>query len=79
MGSGCGGDLGGGDCAVEGLGIDGVAAVDGEMVELVGAVELCGAGGGAAPSGDGCGDDGAAGLINGDYVGAEDAGYVGRG
>jgi hypothetical protein len=44
----CGADLGWGDCAVEGLGIDGVAAVDGEMVELVGAVELGWAGRGAA-------------------------------
>jgi len=70
--------LGGGNYAVERLGVDGVAAADGEMVELVGAVELGWAGSGAGPAGDGCGDDGAAGLVDRDYVGAEDAGYVGR-
>jgi hypothetical protein len=36
-----------GDHAVEGLDVDGVAALDGKMVELVGAVELRRAGGGA--------------------------------
>src|SRR6267143_1219831 len=47
------------------------------MVELVGAVELGWAGGGAAPAGDGGGDDGAAGLVDRDYVSAEDAGDAG--
>src|SRR5712664_4121273 len=49
------------------------------MVELVGAVELRGARGGATPAGDGGGDDGAGGLVDRDYVSAEDAGCARRG
>jgi hypothetical protein len=47
------------------------------MVELVTAVELNGAGGGATPAGDGGGDDRAASLVDRDYVSTEDAGYAG--
>ena len=42
------------------------------MVELVGAVELGWAGSGSAPAGD----DRGAGLVNRDYVRAEDAAYA---
>src|SRR4029077_7636654 len=42
-----------------------------------GPVELGGAGSGAAPASDGCGDDGPAGLVDRDYGSAEGAGGVG--
>ena len=70
--------MGGRDDAVERLGVDGVAAGDGQMVEFVGAVEMGGTRGGATPAGDGGGDDCAAGLVDRDYVSAEDAGDSGR-
>jgi hypothetical protein len=66
--------LGGRDYAVERLGVDGVGAVERQMVELVGAIELSGAGGGAAAAGYGSGDHGASRLVDRDYVSAENSG-----
>ncbi len=71
------GNFGGRDGAVERLGVNFVAAIDGETIELIVAVELDGAGSGAAPTAEAAGDDGAGGGVYGDNVSAEDSGDAG--
>ena len=55
------------------LSVDGVAALDAKMIELVRAVELRRARSRAAPAGYWSGDYRTAGFIDGDNVGAEDS------
>ena len=67
-------DLRGVDGAVERLGVDEVVVADGQALQRVGAVELGGARGAAAPASDGGGDDCAAISVYGNDLGTENAG-----
>src|SRR5258707_1608643 len=63
---------------VKRLGVNGVNVADGEMVELVGAVELSRPRDGATPARHGSCDDRSAALVDCDNVGTENAGHPRR-
>ena len=72
------GHVRGSDGAIERLGVNFVAAVDGQTIDLVIAIELNRAGSGAAPTTEAAGDNRAGGGVDSDDVCAENAGDSGR-